>query len=542
MKCPNCSFVNPDNSTICKICGFELSPSKEKNTTPEVSDADIEVTFDTLFGVRSNPRKMKNPLDRSKDKKRLREQTHDSETPFDDSSDTTYTNSGAESHYTARDSSFEEPPVESPVESPLDSPTEEPIEEHSKEYSKEYSEEYSEVFAPATDDAPFEKADTSDPVQDDDVIDIELTKNGDPENDFYLHEDDIMDSTEKAKNQKMTIFLLIIVLLLVVAVFAFTSSRFKDKPDNSEPVAPTETSEPSAPSESKTSTQAPEDLISNFFNELPDYINNGNISFLTYFKTPQQSLDQLNAIKAIGNIDKIDYSITDSKANGETAYQISVNTNTNRSKDDKHIISQDSWQFELILENQEWAIDSFTFNGEKAPATTDTTSPASSASTPSSTTTTKPATSTTPKQSTEVDLSTFTKTGTFKGGIITDGQDLSGIRFGNHDQFERLVLDLSEWQKTAGDGSAVPVKEACHYETTISADGLEITVTMSGIRAASAGTPTFPSTANIKSVNAFYPSDDSTVGLSISLKSPSSYKVFSLKEPGRIVIDILANK
>ena len=63
------------------------------------------------------------------------------------------------------------------------------------------------------------------------------------------------------------------------------------------------------------------------------------------------------------------------------------------------------------------------------------------------------------------------KTGSFKGGIITDGQDINSIRYGNHDQFERLVIDLTEWQKTNADGSAVKVNEACHYEATISDDG-----------------------------------------------------------------------
>ena len=70
---------------------------------------------------------------------------------------------------------------------------------------------------------------------------------------------------------------------------------------------------------------------------------------------------------------------------------------------------------------------------------------------------------------------------------------------------------------------------------------LEVSIVISGVRAASAVPPVFAKSSNLKSLDIYYPSDDSVIGLSLKLKKPSSYKVFPLKEPGRIVIDTMPN-
>jgi hypothetical protein len=40
-------------------------------------------------------------------------------------------------------------------------------------------------------------------------------------------------------------------------------------------------------------------------------------------------------------------------------------------------------------------------------------------------------------------------------------------------------------------------------------------------------------------VTAYFPEDDSMVGFTIELNQASEYKVFSLKSPGKIVIDVM---
>lgn len=561
MKCPNCSFMNPDNSTICKICGHEFDASDIQNhpSSPESpshhahvqsdDDSEIEVTFDTLFGVRSNPRKMKNPLDRSKDKKRKAQpvsadSVHSESapepsssflrTPRVDSEEAPIQPEDINSEQETPETNYSEAEVTTDTivykphreEEPVKQSTEESLENQAK---------------PFVEDLFVEPQLAKEPLRavDENTIDIELTQTGNLQNDFYTHEEDVLDSDDFNRDgRKLTIALLVVVLALIVAVFAFTSKlRGEPSPSNQQdPESPTvtkpEDSTPVASDSSKTS----EALIENFFRDLPAYVNDGNISFLMYFNDPQATLDALSKVKNMGTIAKVDYTISDSESVDDQHQTLKVSTNTDRNVDGKHIISQDNWTFNTVLVDGDWLIDAFVLNSDSgsvsnqssSSSSTDNTSNNASSSNSSSNTTT----TTTPSKP-----EGFVSSGGFKGGVVTDGQDLSNIRYGNHDQYERLVLDLTDWQKT---GTDAVVSDPCHYETTISDTGKEITITLSGVRAASAGLPSFPESSNISAINVFYPSDDSTIGLTLTLKNSSSYKVFSLKEPGRIVIDVMA--
>lgn len=57
MKCPNCSFNNPESAEICKVCGFDLSsqeaapPKREKKSHfKETDDSELDSALKTLFG------------------------------------------------------------------------------------------------------------------------------------------------------------------------------------------------------------------------------------------------------------------------------------------------------------------------------------------------------------------------------------------------------------------------------------------------------------------------------------------------------------
>ncbi len=544
MKCPNCSFMNPDQSVMCKICGYEFDkvPSKDNshNSNHDVAnddDSEIEVTFDTLFGVRSNSRKIKNPLDKSKDKKRgfdTDEENHEPDEALDVSSELDAQEPDSQNIGSAPNTDDHEDSTETHYTHTAASSILRP---HSP---------VKEAVTPEANEAVTEEH-PSDVLLDDDgnVIDIELIQTGDIQNDFYTSDDDILDDdSRKTDNHKITIILLTVVILLIALVFAFTSSKLKFNPFASAPEPETPISEPvdntpnnsNDPQTDQVINIDPNDTIKAFFEELPGYVNDNNISFSMYFKTPQSALEILTAFKNKGQIDKIEYDISETTLNAENSATVNVVSSIERTTENKHLLSQDEWQFELSLEGDTWLIQDFSLNNQDSTvsnANTDTSS-SNSDSTPSTNNSTT--TSTAP-----IKPKGFVKTGSFKGGIITDGQDINSIRYGNHDQFERLVIDLTEWQKTNADGSAVKVNEACHYEATISDDGLEVSIVVSGARAASAVPPVFANSSNIKSLEIYYPSDDSVIALSLKLKKPSSYKVFPLKEPGRIVIDTMPN-
>ncbi|MBF4694581.1 AMIN-like domain-containing (lipo)protein [Fusibacter ferrireducens] len=555
MKCPNCSFMNPDQSVMCKICGYEFdNASAQKGShnsnsaTPSDDDSEIEVTFDTLFGVRSNSRKIKNPLEKSKDKRRVFAANDESSEPFEavDSTETAAAfgaqnfdaqNTDVQDINSTHDSSSLENSADenynhrqaSSVLRPHDPPLSHPVDETPE---------------------PFAESDAIDQNHDanGDIIDIELVQNGDIHNDFYASDEALFEEDHKTDNRKITIILLAVVVLLIALVFAFTSSKLKFNPFASEPAPETPVAEPvdntsndpNSPQTNNVIHADPDATVESFFEELPGYVNDNNISFSMYFKTPQSALEILTAFKNKGQIDKIEYDISNTALDDEKSATIDVVSSIERTNENKHIISQDEWSFKLSLEGDVWLIQDFLLNNQDSTvsSTSSTTNANDSTSnnTSSSSTSNSTTTSTPPIKPTG-----FVKTGSFKGGVITDGQDINSIRYGNHDQFERIVIDLTEWQKTNADGSAVKVNEACHYEATISSDGLEVQVVLSGVRAASAVAPIFAKSSNIESLGVYYPSDDSTIGLSVKLKKPSSYKVFSLKEPGRIVIDTMPN-
>lgn len=49
MKCPNCSFNNPDSAEICKVCGYELQSTTQADTKEEEIDLEADARLRSLF-------------------------------------------------------------------------------------------------------------------------------------------------------------------------------------------------------------------------------------------------------------------------------------------------------------------------------------------------------------------------------------------------------------------------------------------------------------------------------------------------------------
>ncbi len=132
----------------------------------------------------------------------------------------------------------------------------------------------------------------------------------------------------------------------------------------------------------------------------------------------------------------------------------------------------------------------------------------------------------------------YKSSGYFSGGKITDGLDVKSIRWHKHDGYERLVFDIYKWDGVFGNNPYEKTNEVGVYQIgKENADVLSLDGELSGYRSFSAKKPYLKNSKIIKDME-IYSDDESGFLFSFSLKKPASYKVFTLKNPARIIIDI----
>ncbi len=132
----------------------------------------------------------------------------------------------------------------------------------------------------------------------------------------------------------------------------------------------------------------------------------------------------------------------------------------------------------------------------------------------------------------------FKSYGYFTGGKVADNLDIKSVRWHHHDGYERVVLDVYEWEGVFSENPLQKSKKTGLYQIGIEVqDTLSLDGEVSGYRAFSAKMPNF-SDSNIMKRMRVFPNDDGTFLFTIDLKRPISYKVFTLKNPARIIIDV----
>ncbi|MBE0449912.1 MAG: zinc ribbon domain-containing protein [Clostridia bacterium] len=436
MKCPNCSFVNPDASEICKVCGYELiAISTEKpeppiskappkiNHTDHADDHELDSALKTLFG-----------------------------SDFDDDSD---------------------------------------------------------------------------------IIDIELTEN-DPELDYY------------EEHSSIKPFLILGALaLLVIVLFMFLKSNWSDFPWSYESSAdqPGQTIEVPGPTD-ETKDKTAQDSVDQFFTLLPTFVNQGNISILTLFSNSEDALEALMDFSANGTFEQLNQYDVKLVEEDPEAMRYSVTTEMERTLDDKKFEEQMHWDFRVIRADDAWTIEYFSvevLSGDPVATEPAPSDPAAPAPTPTPTPQPKPEPAPVePEISGEIPEG-FLESGTFSGGKITDGQDVATARYGRHEDFERIVFDIYGWTSFE---PTETVDEIGVYEATISGDGKSITVIINGARGAYAKKSgiDLKESSTVSSVEYFFPGSDSAVGITITLNEKGAFKVFSLKEPAKLVVDFLVTQ
>lgn len=132
----------------------------------------------------------------------------------------------------------------------------------------------------------------------------------------------------------------------------------------------------------------------------------------------------------------------------------------------------------------------------------------------------------------------YKSSGYFTGGKMTDGLDVRTVRWHKHKGYERLVFDIYAWDGVFGDKPYQKTNETGVYQIGKEEGGsLSLDGELSGYRAFSAKMPYLNKSKLIKKMQVF-PNDENSFLFTFTLKSPASYKVFTLKNPARIIIDI----
>jgi hypothetical protein len=137
----------------------------------------------------------------------------------------------------------------------------------------------------------------------------------------------------------------------------------------------------------------------------------------------------------------------------------------------------------------------------------------------------------------------YIDSGKVMGGQPTDGKDLYFIRFGKHDTFERLVLDIHAWTGDAGvtsRGMGPPAAIPCQFEVTYEEYPFRLFFELEGVRWSSATFPNFSPSDYISGMHFIFSEDWGNERLAVTLKKPIKYEVFELHNPARIVVDIKA--
>jgi hypothetical protein len=132
----------------------------------------------------------------------------------------------------------------------------------------------------------------------------------------------------------------------------------------------------------------------------------------------------------------------------------------------------------------------------------------------------------------------FKSYGYFSGG--SGGKDLNvkSVRWHTHNGYERLVFDISKWDGVLGNYPYKSTNETGTYEIgTELQNARYIDGELSGFRSFSGNMPYFKKSKILEKMQVFPNGDDSYLSR-INLKRTASYKVFTLKNPARIIIDI----
>lgn len=346
------------------------------------------------------------------------------------------------------------------------------------------------------------------------------------------------------KTRSVGLFALILIILIIVTFLlknSLSSAPWKYNRDTETTETPTtittsETTEEEPPVPLSLGEEPSIQPINAFFNQIPDFVNKGNLNILALFSSSQDALVVLTDFASIGNLEKVAEAAIDVSEVDASGASYTVSTLLNRLIQGEQTQTPVVFDFRMIEGTSGWLIESFSIDtGDEtlAPTTAPTTAATTAPKTTSSTTKeTAPST----EESTKAELTGFVESGAFSGGLKSTGQDIAFARYGHHIDFDRIVFDIYEWQGGQPQNTVDIITE---YTANISSDGKTITIVLYGaIDAYARNMPIdLKGRDHIKSVTYNSAGSTETVTISIALENKSIYKVFDIKSPARLIVD-----
>ncbi len=135
-----------------------------------------------------------------------------------------------------------------------------------------------------------------------------------------------------------------------------------------------------------------------------------------------------------------------------------------------------------------------------------------------------------------VSIDGYKYSGFFSGGAPSNNLDIRLIRWHKHKGYERVVFDVYRYNSILDRKDYARSDITGEYEIGREGTNSAIDGELKGYTSISATIPSFRTSSIIRRVE-FMPDKDSFL-FTITLKKRSAYKVFTLKHPTRIVIDI----
>lgn len=132
----------------------------------------------------------------------------------------------------------------------------------------------------------------------------------------------------------------------------------------------------------------------------------------------------------------------------------------------------------------------------------------------------------------------YKSAGYFHGGKMTKGLDVRAVRWSTHEGYERVVLDTYIWHGIFDSAPYKKTNKVGLYQIGKEAEGsLHLDAEIVGFRAFSAKLPSFSKSKLIQNMQVI-PNEEDSFYFTLTLKKSAIYKVFTLQNPGRIVIDL----
>lgn len=474
MKCPNCSFNNPSSAEICKVCGFELK-EKPMRSKPAAEPPAKEPPSNEVAATESHP--------------------------------------------------------------PESVPTPEPVPEPTPEPAPTFSERETTGESEVTDavSALFGSGEASP-----EIYDINLSERPTSSKDYESS------YSKPVRVLAMVGAAAVLALFLVILVWPKISDGLFG--GDSGEIAGENTPVTDA------ETEKLEAFFNSFFKDFSNYINDGGLKVVNYFTDVSGAMATLETYGSLGKVVSFTQDSFESLLASDEKKTYEVKTTFYHEADGEALETPIVWTFTLKASGETYKIERYQTDFKTSqPASPDgdgtsgedgNTDPDDGSESPAETED-KDTSDQDKDDDKELEAETeepkalpsgYKTSGGFSGGSDVSGLDIASIRYGDNGDFERLVFDFSSVDES---GNRTPSEKPATYSASVSGNGKTLTLTVNGMKTltANSGSIDFKGAKTVQNVALSHDAGAQKATITITLSGEGGFKVFALKEPGKVVVD-----